>query len=101
MRVVRTEKFKTMLEKLPLSVQTAYAEQERVLQADPRDPRLHIKKLRGMDDTTRFASRAHIVHFLYGKTILSGCSPWVTGKTSTARLDSRSKVALIFYTGST
>lgn len=43
-----------MLEKLPESVQSAYQEQESRLVDNPKDPRLHLKKLRDMDDTYSF-----------------------------------------------
>lgn len=54
MRVVRTQKFTAMLEKLPKSVQSVYREQEERLSDNPRDTRLHLKKLRDMDDIYSF-----------------------------------------------
>lgn len=43
-----------MLEKLPESVQSAYQDQENRLLGNPKDSRLHLKKLRDMDDTYSF-----------------------------------------------
>lgn len=46
MAVVRLESFKRALKRLPKDVQELADEQIRLLEKDPRDPRLHIKKLR-------------------------------------------------------
>lgn len=54
MRVIRTQKFSLMLEKLPEPVQAIYQEQEERLLDNPKDSRLHLKKLRDMDDTYSF-----------------------------------------------
>lgn len=43
-----------MLEKLPESVQAIYQEQEERLLDNPKDSRLHLKKLRDMNDTYSF-----------------------------------------------
>ncbi len=54
MRIIRTLKFEKMPERLPASVQKAYVEQETILQGNPKDPRLHLKKLQGIYDTYSF-----------------------------------------------
>ena len=51
MRTARTPKFEAMLAKLNPRVQSLFLEQERRLQDNPEDPRLHLKKLQGMDST--------------------------------------------------
>jgi len=54
MRLIRTARFETMFEELPPSVRAMYREQETLLKNNPRDVRLHLKKLKGMDDTFSF-----------------------------------------------
>ncbi len=54
MRVIRTQKFRSMLNKLPASVQSACREQEERLVGNPKDSRLHLKKLHDMNDTYSF-----------------------------------------------
>ncbi len=54
MRIVRTKKFERMLGRLPASVQKVYRGQENLLQENPRDSRLHLKKLQGIEDTYSF-----------------------------------------------
>lgn len=54
MRIIRTAKFDRMFEGLPGPIQAAYRTQEAILEENPRDTRLHLKKLRGTDDTYSF-----------------------------------------------
>jgi mRNA-degrading endonuclease RelE of RelBE toxin-antitoxin system len=73
MRIVRTPKFQKMFERLPPSVRQRYEAQEHVLAANPKDARLHLKKLRGGFDTYSFRiTRSYRALF-----ILEGNTAWL------------------------
>ena len=54
MNSIRTEDFDRELLKLPRSIQRLYAVQEDRFITNPRDPRLHTKKLQGLRDVISF-----------------------------------------------
>ena len=54
MRVVTTADFDRSLQELPASVRRLCAVQMTRLAADRRDPRLHLKKLHGLDGVYSF-----------------------------------------------
>lgn len=49
MEIVRTEEFDKAFAKLPNDAKRLYARQEKIFTANWRDPRLHIKKLKGLE----------------------------------------------------
>lgn len=54
MRVVKTLEFERSLRKLPREIGRVCGRQEERLCADVRDPRLHLKKLHGLDGVYSF-----------------------------------------------
>ena len=52
MAVIRLDSFERLLKSLPSDIQERTEEQIVLLKSDPRDPRLHIKKLRKPLDGT-------------------------------------------------
>ena len=49
MNIVRTDDFEKMRAKLPTSIRRMYTTQENRFRKNIRDPRLHTKKLQGLD----------------------------------------------------
>ncbi len=47
MKIIVTEEFSKKLAKLPLSTKRVYKKQESLFSINPRDPRLHLEKLKG------------------------------------------------------
>jgi len=54
MNIIRTEDFDRRLLNLPQNVQRLYTVQEDRFTTNPRDPRLHTKKLQGLRDVISF-----------------------------------------------
>ena len=54
MRIIRTGDFERSLLDLPVEIQRLYVAQERRFKENWRDPRLHIKKVRGISEVFSF-----------------------------------------------
>lgn len=54
MKIIQTDDFKKELAKLPFSTQKAFTTQENRFVENHRDPRLHVKKLHGLDGVFSF-----------------------------------------------
>lgn len=54
MNVIRTDDFERSFAKLPLKIQRLYVIQEQHFKNNWRDPRLHIKKVRGLSRAFSF-----------------------------------------------
>lgn len=66
MRIVYAEEFAKQLRKLPPGIQRLYRKQEAIFRQDWRDPRLHVKKLRGEPLTFSLrVTREYRVLFLF------------------------------------
>jgi mRNA-degrading endonuclease RelE of RelBE toxin-antitoxin system len=66
MKIVQTDDFKKALAKLPLSAQKAFVIQESRFVENPRDSRLHIKKLQGLEGVFSFrVTREYRVLFYF------------------------------------
>lgn len=66
MKIFYTKDFVKMLDDLPKNVQRLYLSQEEILKANWRDPRLHIKKLKGKPITFSFRiTRAYRAFFFF------------------------------------
>ena len=49
MKVIHTEDFERSFSKLPFEIQRLYTTHEKQFKDNWRDPRLHVKKVRGLD----------------------------------------------------
>jgi len=66
MKVFYTKDFVKMLDTLPKNIQRLYLSQEDILKENSRDPRLHIKKLKGKPITFSFRiTRAYRAFFVF------------------------------------
>jgi mRNA-degrading endonuclease RelE of RelBE toxin-antitoxin system len=66
MKVLYTLEFRKNYSKLPASIQKLYKKQETIFHKDPRDPRLHTKKLKGEPVTFSFRiTRSYRVLFFF------------------------------------
>ena len=54
MKIFYTRQFADMLGKLPQKTQTLFLKQQEILKVDWRDPRLHLKQLKGKPITFSF-----------------------------------------------
>ena len=66
MTVIYAEEFRKLFDKLPKRIQTAYRSQENYFRLSSRDPRLHLKKLKGNIDVFSFRiTRAYRALFMF------------------------------------
>lgn len=66
MTIVTTKDFERALDRLPAEAQSLYQNQEKRFHLDWRDPRLHVKKLRGLPGTFSFrVTRRYRVLFYF------------------------------------
>jgi len=66
MKLIRTEDFARSLLELPAEIQRFYAAQEKRFKENWRDPRLHIKKMRGLVEVFSFrVTRRYRVLFYF------------------------------------
>lgn len=66
MRVIRAESLTRSLQKLPREIQRLYFLQEAHFQSEWRDPRLHVKKVRGLPRVFSFrVTRRYRVLFYF------------------------------------
>lgn len=54
MEIIRTEEFERALRKLPSDARKLYEIQERRFRDSWRDPRLHVKKVQGLENALSF-----------------------------------------------
>ena len=66
MKIIRTEDFARSLLELPVEIQRLYSAQEKRFKENWRDPRLHIKKVRGLTGVFSFrVTRRYRVLFYF------------------------------------
>lgn len=66
MKIVYADEFAKQFRKLPPDIQRLYRKQEMIFRVNWRDPRLHVKKLRGEPLVYSFrVTRAYRVLFLF------------------------------------
>ena len=68
MNIIRTDKFERMLKSLSATIKQLYATQESRFKADPRDQRLHIKKVHKLPNAFSFRVTRNFRVFFYFHT---------------------------------